>query len=121
MPRCLRQRFLEMVHAQATGHFAYKNTLGQVQKRAFWDSWKMDVKLYCACCNACNEFYRGHVPKQAGLKPLFAGAPMEVLARRFDGTARILSIYLSIYLSFGQGSSLLWTNTLRPFIAGPLR
>ena len=28
---------------------------------------------------------------------------------------------LSIYLSFGQGSSLLWTHTLRPFIAGPLR
>jgi len=26
----------------------------------------------------------------------------------------------SIYLSFGQGSSLLWTHTLRPFIAGPL-
>jgi len=28
---------------------------------------------------------------------------------------------VSIYLSFGQGSSLLWTHTLRPFIAGPLR
>jgi len=70
---------LEMVHAQATGHFAYLKTLGQVQKRVFWDSWKTDVKLYCACCKACNEFYRGRVPKQAGLKPLFAGAPMEVL------------------------------------------
>jgi len=23
--------------------------------------------------------------------------------------------------SFGQGSSLLWTHTLRPYIAGPLR
>ena len=79
MPRCLRQRFLEMVHAQATGHFAYKKTLGQVQKRVCWDCWRTDVKLYCACCKACNEFYRGHVPKQAGLKPLFAGAPMEVL------------------------------------------
>jgi len=33
--RCLRQRFLEMVHAQATGRFAYKKTLGQVQNRAF--------------------------------------------------------------------------------------
>jgi len=29
----------------------------------------------------------------------------------------IIIIYLS--LSFGQGSSLLWTHTLRPFIAGP--
>jgi len=79
MPRSLRQRFLEMVHAQATGHFAYKKTLDQVQKRAFWDCWKTDVKLYCGCCKYCNEFYRGRAPKQAGLKPLFAGAPMEVL------------------------------------------
>jgi len=52
-----------------------------MQKRAFWDCWKTDVKLYCAWCKACNEFYRSHVPKRqrAGLKPLFAGAPMEVL------------------------------------------
>ena len=28
---------------------------------------------------------------------------------------------LSIYVSFGQGSSLLWTHTLRLFISGPLR
>jgi len=79
LPKSLRQRFLEIVHAQATGHFAYKKTLDQVQRRAFWDCWKTDVKLYCECCKACNEFYRGRVPKQAGLKPLFAGAPMEVL------------------------------------------
>jgi len=79
LPKTLRQRFLEMVHGQATGHFAYKKTLDQVQGRAFWDCWKTDVKLYCACCKACNEFHRGRVPKQAGLKPLFAGAPMEVL------------------------------------------
>jgi len=26
-----------------------------------------------------------------------------------------------MFCSFGQGSSLLWTHTLRPFIAGPLR
>ena len=74
-----RQRFLEIVHAQATGHFAYKKTLDQVQRRAFWNCWKTDVKLYCARCKACNEFHRGRAPKQAGLRPLFAGAPMEVL------------------------------------------
>ena len=32
-----------------------------------------------------------------------------------------LGDWKDIYLSFGQGSSLLWTHTLRPFIAGPLR
>ena len=48
-------------------------------RSAFWDCWKTDVKLYCACCRACIELHRGRVPKQAGLKPLFAGTPMEVL------------------------------------------
>jgi len=34
---------------------------------------------------------------------------------------KIFDIAGWIYLSFGQGSSLLWTHTLRLFIAGPLR
>jgi len=29
------------------------------------------------------------------------------------GRASLIDLYLSIYLSFGQGSSLLWTHTLR--------
>lgn len=79
VPRSMRCTFLKKVHEQSTGHFGYEKTLEQVQRRAFWESWKTDVKLYCACCKPCNEFYRGHLPRQAGLKPLFAGAPMEVL------------------------------------------
>ena len=34
--------------------------------------------MFCTCCEPCNEFHRGRLPKQAGLKPLLAGAPMEV-------------------------------------------
>jgi len=79
MPRSMRCAFLKIVHEQLTGHLGYEKTLEQVQRRAFWESWKTDVKLYCACCKPCNEFYRGHLPRRAGLKPLFAGAPMEVL------------------------------------------
>ena len=67
-----------MVHGQSTGHFGYEKTLEQFQRRAYWDSWKTDVKLFCTCCKPCNEFHRGRLPKQAGLKPLLAGAPMEV-------------------------------------------
>jgi len=33
---------------------------------------------------------------------------------------RRLCMYVCMYVSFRQGSSLLWTHTLRPFIAGPL-
>jgi len=41
--------------------------------------------------------------------------------RTFEDKRQGFFMGCSIYLSFGQGSSLLWTHTLRPFIAGPLR
>ena len=79
MPRSLRPAFLEMVHTRASGHFSWRKTQKQVQRRAYWASWKTDTKLYCACCRACNEFHRGRPPRQAGLKPIVAGAPIKVL------------------------------------------
>jgi len=79
MPRSVRTAFLELVHGQASGHLAWRKTQDQVQRRAYWASWKTDTKLFCACCKACNEFHRGRPPRQAGLKPMIAGAPMEVL------------------------------------------
>jgi len=50
-----------------------------------------------------------------------ASSPPPRKFRVVASARKVLSVYLSIYLSFGQGSSLLWTHTLRPFIAGPLR
>ena len=79
IPRLLRHVFLRMIHELSTGHLGYEKTLEQVQRRAYWASWKTDVKLYCGCCRPCSEFHRGRPPRQARLKPLFAGAPMEVL------------------------------------------
>ena len=79
LPRSGRHVFLTMVHEQTTGHFEHEKTLDQVQRRAYWESWRTDVNLYCACCWPCNEFHRGRFPKRARLKPLFAGAPTEVL------------------------------------------
>jgi len=58
MPRSLRPSFLKMVHGQSTSHFGYEKNLKQVQRRAYWDSWKTGVKLFCACCKLCIEFHR---------------------------------------------------------------
>ena len=66
-------------HVHTMGHFARRKTFDQIQRRAYWPAWKTDTKLYCECCRACNEFHGGKIPKQAKLKPMFAGAPMEVL------------------------------------------
>ena len=63
LPMSIRHAFLKMVHEQSTGHFGYEKTLDQVQRRAYWESWKTDIKLYCACCRPCNEFHRGRLPR----------------------------------------------------------
>jgi len=36
-------------------------------------------RKFCKCCKACCEFYRGNAPRQAGLKPLRVGLPMDCL------------------------------------------
>ena len=65
VPRSIRTAFLESVHARTSGHFAWRKTQDQVQRRAYWASWKTDTKLFCACCKgyryimtACDAFTR---------------------------------------------------------------
>ena len=48
IPRSVRPAFLEMVHARASGHFSWRMNQDQVQRRAYWASWKTDTKLCCA-------------------------------------------------------------------------
>jgi len=47
MPRPLRPAFLELVHGQASGHLAWRKTQDQVQRRAYWASWKTDTAFLC--------------------------------------------------------------------------
>jgi len=77
-----------MVHARASGHFSWRKTQEQVQRRAYWAYWKTDTKLYCACCRECSEFHRGRLPGQAGLKPMVAGAPMEVMKSSYEASVK---------------------------------
>jgi transposase InsO family protein len=79
IPRSMRTELLHVVHVKYTAHLGYDKTAEQIQRRAYWPSWKTDVKLYCACCRQCNEFHSGKAPRHASLKPLRAGAPMECL------------------------------------------
>jgi len=84
MPRSVQPEFLETVHARASGHFSWRKTQDQVQRRAYWASWIKDTKLYCACCRECGEFHRGRLP----LKPMVAGAPMEVMKSSYDAAVK---------------------------------
>ena len=78
VPYTCRQDFLTKVHeGMCGGHLGIKKTLDQVQRRAYWTTWKEDVKRFCRRCKKCNEYHRGQLPRSAPLQPLQFGAPFE--------------------------------------------
>jgi transposase InsO family protein len=76
-PKALRAQLLELIHAGAAGHFANKKTREQVQRRAYWTTWRSDTERFCRNCGPCNQFHRGKVPRQGVLQDMRVGAPME--------------------------------------------
>jgi len=115
MPRSLRPSFLKMVHGQSTGHFGYEKTLEQVQRRAYWDSWKTDVKLFCVCCKPCNEFHRGRLPKQAYIR--YGQRHAEVNKRAYDVKVYPGDLVWFFCPKSRPGTSPKWTR----FYSGPYR
>ena len=78
LPSSLKVAFLELIHADAAGHLrSYVKCAEHVQRRAWWSTWKQDLKLYLHCCGPCSAYFRGTPPKQAKLHPVLLGAPGE--------------------------------------------
>jgi hypothetical protein len=77
LPSCLKVTFLELVHADAAGHLKFAKCIGHVQCRAWWLTWRRDLKLFVACCAKCSGYHRGTVPRQGCLQPMVLGAPGE--------------------------------------------
>ena len=50
-------------HGQSTGHFGYEKTMEQVQRTAYWESWKMDVSSALAANHAMNSTEGGYPSK----------------------------------------------------------
>ena len=78
-PRAIRRRLLERIHAEAAGHLAFKKTAEQLQRRAYWSTWKTDAEIFCKNCDACNRFHRGKLPKRGFLQDMRTGLPFERL------------------------------------------
>ena len=50
--------------APAGGHYAASKTMYQVQRRAYWATWKSDVKYFCLSCVECATNHRGNPSKK---------------------------------------------------------
>ena len=54
---------------------AVKKTAEQVQRRAYWTTWRSDTDCFCKACEPCNQYHRGKVPRQGLLQDMRVGAP----------------------------------------------
>jgi len=68
LPRCRRQKFIEMVHTGVTGgHLGRRRTEAGVRRRAYWPAWTTDVRRALQRCSAYAQYHRGKAPKLAPL------------------------------------------------------
>ena len=80
-PVVCREKLIDYVHSGMTGgHYGVLKTQHQVQRRAYWFTWKSDVLRYCDRCTQCVTYHRGGAPKRGFLQPFITGAPMEIIS-----------------------------------------
>ena len=65
------------------GHRAFKSTLDQVQRRAFWFHWRRDVQRCCRQCQNCLCYHRGCLPRW--------GPPVNYLSQRSKKSRPIIA------------------------------
>ena len=85
LPAELKVPFLELIHADAAGHLKFAKCIPHVSRRAWWLTWRRDLKLFILCCPKCEAFCRGKPPRQATLNPMLVGGPGERFAIDLTG------------------------------------
>jgi hypothetical protein len=85
-PRILREDIIKNSHGgMSGGHLGIAKTCNQVQRRAFWIGWRADVVRYCRRCTECCTYHRGQLPRNAQLRPIVCGAPLERMSIDLTG------------------------------------
>ena len=75
MPVSLRTAFLELIHCDLAAHLKLAKCIDHVQTRAWWVTWRRDLKLFIDCCGRCAAYHRGAPPRQSKLRPMVIGSP----------------------------------------------
>jgi len=86
LPASLKVAFLELAHADSAGHLKFTKCVSHVIQRAWWHTWRRDLKLFIDCCHVCSAYHRGAAPHQGNLKPMLLGGVAERWAIDLTGT-----------------------------------
>ena len=77
LPRKLISPFLSMIHADSAAHLKFAKTLGLLQAKAWWYSYRTDLTIFIEACEKCSSFAGAGVKKQAHLRPTVIGEPCD--------------------------------------------
>jgi len=77
VPISMRAELFELIHAGAACHLGVRKKIDQVQRPAYWFSWRSDTDRFCRRCGPCNQYAKGRVPRQGLLQDMRVGAPMD--------------------------------------------
>jgi transposase InsO family protein len=73
-----REDVMQLAHIGLTGgHYGVRKTCQQVQRRAYWKSWRIDTRRFVQQCPQCATFRSGKAPKQGPLQDMQVGSPFE--------------------------------------------
>lgn len=71
-----RKEIIRECHSGFTGgHCNVQRTKEKVQSKAYWAGWAADVEIYVKQCEPCATYFRGNLPRRAGLQSHPIGAP----------------------------------------------
>ena len=79
VPKAIQSQLIKLVHEKSAGHLNVKKSQSQLKVRFYWYGWKRHTEIVCRCCKACNEYFRGAMPRHGFLQDMRVGAPMERL------------------------------------------
>jgi len=67
-------------------------------RRAWWYSWRTDLKIFIDCCGKCAAFHRGPAPRQISFHTMRLGAPNQrmVLCGPFPPSNQYRFIFTAI-------------------------
>jgi len=86
VPYEMRFAVFKLVHGGINGgHMGRRRTELQLQGRAYWPGWTLDIRRYIRMCDVCAQYHRGSAPKLAALKPFLAGDVWETVSIDITG------------------------------------
>ena len=85
-PKVLRRELYRQLHELRTaGHLGIRKTYQKLKSRFYWPNMKIDIQRWCKYCKSCAQNKTLFGKRQANLRQMLSGNPMDRIAIDFLG------------------------------------